>query len=328
MKNNRRELLIVIGGGTLLAPIAAFAQKPAAMQRIGYLTPLTVERDRNFERFTERLRELGYVEGKTLIIDYRSVQGTLHGLPALAAELVQNNVNVIFTNSTPATLAAMRVTRTIPIVFAGVSDPVGQKIVASLARPGGNATGLSNQIPETSAKTLELLKEIVTSATRIAILANPTNEATALILLEMQAAARHLRLETSIVYAQSADELDKAFAEAKRLRADGMAIIADSVFNLNSRKVAALAATYRLPSISSLPRFPEEGGLISYGWNRPAHYRRGAELVDKILKGAKPAELPVEQPTKFDLIVNLKTAKALGLTVPSTIMVRADQLIQ
>jgi putative ABC transport system substrate-binding protein len=268
------------------------------------------------------------VEGKTLIIDYRSVQGTLHGLPALAAELVQNNVNVIFTNSTPATLAAMRVTRTIPIVFAGVSDPVGQKIVASLARPGGNATGLSNQIPETSAKTLELLKEIVTSATRIAILANPTNEATALILLEMQAAARHLRLETSIVYAQSADELDKAFAEAKRLRADGMAIIADSVFNLNSRKVAALAATYRLPSISSLPRFPEEGGLISYGWNRPAHYRRGAELVDKILKGAKPAELPVEQPTKFDLIVNLKTAKALGLTVPSTIMVRADQLIQ
>jgi putative ABC transport system substrate-binding protein len=213
-------------------------------------------------------------------------------------------------------------------VFSGVADPVGQKIVASLARPGGNATGLSNQIPETSAKTLELLKEIVTSATRIAILANPTNEATALILLEMQAAARHLRLETSIVYAQSADELDKAFAEAKRLRADGMAIISDSVFNNYSKKVAALAATHRLPSVSGAPQFPKEGGLMSYGYNRPAQVRRGAELLDRILKGAKPAELPVEQPTKFDLIVNLKTAKTLGLTVPSTIMVRADEVIR
>ena len=183
MRKNRRELLVVLGAGVVSVPLAVFAQIPTTPRRIGYLAGVRAGRDRSFEIFKQRLRELGYVEGKTLIIDYRSVQGTLHGLPPLAAELVQNNVDVIYTTSTPATLAATRATRTIPIVFAGVADPVGQKIVASLSRPGGNATGLSNQIPQTSSKTLELLKEIVTSATRIAILANPTNESTSVILI-------------------------------------------------------------------------------------------------------------------------------------------------
>ena len=325
----RRDLLVLLGTGMASAPIELFGQQPAKINRIGFLQigPPTIRWQ--FDAFMQQLRELGYVEGKTVTIEYRSAESKYELLPGLAAELVQRNVHVIVAaDGTPAALAAKNATRTIPVVFVNVADPVGQGMVQSLARPGGNVTGLSSLHSETAMKTLQLLKEIVPSATRVAILTNPENSSLPFVIKEMEVAARRLSLATSLVHAGSPGDFENAVAEAIRLRASGIAVLTDAMFNTNAASLAALVTQRRMPTIGGVDLYAESGGLLSYGANRIENYRRAAVLVDKILKGTKISDLPVEQPTKFSLIVNLKTARELGLTIPQTILVWADKVIQ
>jgi putative ABC transport system substrate-binding protein len=279
--------------------------------------------------FKQQLRDLGHVEGKTITIDYLSAEGKYDRLPSLAAELIRRDVDVIMADGgTPSATAVKNATRTIPVVFVGVADPVGQGIVASLARPGGNVTGISNQQRDTALKTLALLKEIVPSAKHIAILSNPTNSFLSQVLSDMQAAARTLRLEITVVNARAPAELEGAFAEIARVRPAGVVIPGEAMFNIEAGRLAALAARHRLPTMSGNSASPESGGLMSYGANRLDLVRRAAILVDKILKGAKPANLPVEQPTKFELILNMRTAKDLGIKIPNSILVQATKVIK
>jgi putative ABC transport system substrate-binding protein len=325
----RREMLVMLGAGALAVPLSSFVQQKGKVWRVGFLTTDQSDNDQRFGWFKQQLRDLGHVEGRTIIIDYLSAEGKYDRLPALAAELVRRNVDVIMTvGGTPAATAARNVARTIPVVFAGVADPVGQGFVTSLARPGGNVTGITNQQPEVAVKLLALVKEIVPSAKRIAILSNPTNSALPSVILDMLAAASKLRLEVTIVNARAPAEFEGAFAEIVRNRPAGLAILADPVFNSEAGRLATLAARHRLPTMGMQPGIAESGGLMSYGANRSDMVRRGAVLVDKILKGAKPGDLPVEQPTKFELVVNLKTAKALGITIPQTILVQANRVIE
>lgn len=327
--NNRRKLVIALGVGALTTPFGSLAQQPGKVWRIGFLSPFppSVNAPR-FEAFKQQLRDLGHVEGKTITFDYLSAEGKYDRLPALAAELVRRNVDLILADGgTPATTAARNAARTIPVVFAILSDPVGQGFVTSLARPGGNITGISNQHPESAVKSLELLKEVVPSAKRVAILSNPTNSSLPQVIQDMQAAARVLRLETTIVNAGAPAEFENAFAEIARNRPDGLVILSDAMFLTEVARLVTLAARHRLPTMGGNNDIPQSGGLMSYGANRLAMIRRAAILVDKILKGAKPADLPVEQPTKFELVINRKTAKALGLTIPQALLIRADRVI-
>ncbi len=327
--NNRRKLLFVLGASAFAAPFASFAQQQAKIGRIGYLSPFPSGNDLRFEVFKQQLRDLGHVEGKTITIDYLSAEGKYDRLPPLAADLVRRNVDVIMADGgTPSITAAKNATRTIPVVFTGVSDPVGQGIVASLARPGGNVTGLSVQHPETAVKSLALLKEIMPSARRIAILSNPTNSSLPLVIQDMQAAARTLRLEIIVVNAGTPAEFEGAFAEIIRTRAAGLVILADALFNSEAGRLTTLAAKHRLPTMGGQNTVPESGGLMSYGANRLDLVRRAAFLVDKILKGAKPADLPVEQPTIFELILNKRTARDLGIKIPNSILVQATKVIE
>ena len=326
--NNRRKLVIALGAGALAAPLASLAQQLAKARRIGFLSPFPSANDQRFEVFKQQLRELGHVEGKTITIDYVSGEENYERLPALAADLVRRNVDVIMADGAPSVIAARNATRTIPVVFVGVTDPVGLGVVASLARPGGNVTGATTQSRDTAGKSLALLKEIVPSAKRIAILSNPRNSALPHVVSEMQAAARTLRLEITVVNAGAPAEFEGAFAEIARARPAGLVILSDPLFHSEAGRLTTLAAKYRLPSMGGMNIVPDTGGLMSYGANRPDLIRRAAIQVDKILKGAKPADLPVEQPTKFELIVNLKTAKALGIKIPQSILVRADKVIE
>ena len=272
---------------------------------------------------------LGHVHGKTIAIDYLSAEGKYDRLPALAAELVRRKVDVIMAaGGTPSATAARNAARTIPVVFAGVGDPVGQGFVTSLARPGGNVTGITNQSPEVAAKALALLKEIIPSAKRIAILSNPKNSSLLVVLSEMQAAAKTLRLEVTVVNARAPVEFEEAFAEVVRAQSEGVVILADALFTSEAGRLATLAATHRLPTMGLNGVVPEGGGLMSYGANRLDLVRRAAILVDKILKGAKPADIPVEQPTSFELIVNSNNARAIGIKIPQSILVRADTVIE
>jgi putative ABC transport system substrate-binding protein len=297
--------------------------------RIGYLSPYRSDNDQNFEWFKQQLRDLGHVEGKTIVIDYLCSEGKYDLLPALAADLVRRNVDVIMASGgTPVAIAAKNATRTIPVVFAGVADPVGQGFVTSLARPDGNLTGTSNQHPGTATKSLALLKEIVPSAKRIAILSNPTNSSLPKVVSDVQAAARTLRLEVTVVSAGAPGEFEAAFAQIVKNRTDGVVILADSMFQSEAGRLTMLAAKHRLPAMGGTSLTPESGGLMSYGANRPDGIRRAAILVDKILKGAKPADLPVEQPTKFDFVLNMRTAKDLGLKIPNSILVQATKVIE
>ena len=327
--NNRRKLLLALGATALASPLTSLAQSATKVWRIGFLTNFPPDNDPRFEVFKKQLRDLGHVEGKTIVIDYQSAEGKYDRLPGLAAELVKRNVDVIMTDGgTPGALAARNATRTIPIVFAAVADPVGSGIVASLARPGGNVTGTSNQSPEVSVKSLALLKEIVPSAKRIAILSNPANSSLPPIVSELQAAAKTLRLEIIVVTAGTPAEFDKAFAEIAQGRPAGVVILADPLFNSEAARLTTLAAKHRLPTIGGHNAFPESGGLMSYGANRRDMMRRAAVLVDKILKGAKPADLPVEQPTIFELVLNKRTAKDLGIKIPNSILVQATKVIE
>jgi putative ABC transport system substrate-binding protein len=327
--NKRRKLVIAIGGSALAAPFASFAQRPGKVWRVGFLTSFRSDNDPQIGVFKKQLRDLGHVEGKTITIDYLSAEGKYDRLPALAAELVRRNMDVIMAASgTPAATAARNAARTIPVVFQGIADPVGQGFVTSLARPGGNVTGISNQNPEVAVKLLELLKEIVPSAKSIAILSNPTNPSLLLVLSEMQTAARTLRLEVTVVNARAPAEFEGAFAEIVRARSAGVVIPGDALFSSEAGRLMTLATTHQLPTVGLNAVVPESGGLMSYGANRPNMVRRAAILTDKILKGAKPADLPVEQPTKFDLVLNKKTARNLGIKIPQSILVQATKVIE
>ena len=327
--NTRRKLLIALGAGALTVSFGTLGQQQNKVWRIGYLSPFQSGNDPRFEVFKQQLRDLGQVEGKTITIDYLLAEGKSERLPELAAELVRRNVDIILTGGgTPAATAARNAAGTIPVVFQGVGDPVGQGFVTSLARPDGNMTGISDQQPEVGPKLLQFLKEIVPSTKRVAILANPNNSSMPLRLSAMQAAARVLRIDVAVVSAGSPAEFDGAFVEIVRGRAAGLVVPRDPMFVGEAVRLMTLAARHRLPTMGGDQSVPESGGLASYGPNRLDLIRRAAILVDKIVKGAKPSDLPVEQPTKFELVVNLRTAKDLGITIPYSILVSAEKVIE
>jgi ABC-type uncharacterized transport system substrate-binding protein len=320
------SITLFLGG--LFSPVAAEAQQAAKVARIGWLTP-----DRNHPReeaFLQGLRDLGYVEGRNVVIEYRSAEGKLERLPALAAELVSLKVDVIVPSVTAAALAAKQATRAIPIVFPAVSDPVATGLVTSFARPGENVTGLSFFTPELVGKSMELLKEAVPRVSRIAVLWQPGAYAEhqgQALLKAADVAAQTLGVRLQVVAARGPDDFERAFSEMTGARADALTVLVSATFVQARRRLADLAAKNRLPAMYPLREAVEAGGLMSYGPNVLDQYRRAASYVDKILKGAKPADLPVEQPTKFELVINLKAAKALGLMIPASVLARADQVI-
>jgi putative tryptophan/tyrosine transport system substrate-binding protein len=277
--------------------------------------------------FVQRLRELGWIEGQTVTIEYRWAEGRSERFAEFAADFVRLKVDVILTHNTPPVLAAKQATSVIPIVFATAADPVGTGVVASLARPGGNVTGLSSQTPDVAGKRIELLREVVPGLRRLAILANPDNSYVALELHEAQAAARMLGLEVDLFEIRRAENIAPAFETVKG-RAEALYVMPDPVMFIHRLRINTLALGARLPTMHSLREYVEASGLISYGPSWSDQWRRAADYIDKILRGAKPADLPVQQPTKFDLIINLTTAQALGLTVPPTLLARADEVIE
>jgi len=326
MKNIFRLLPIIaglVGYGAL-----AEAQQAAKIPRVGFLSPFSPSATALWhEAFRQGLRDLGWVEGKNISIEYRYAEGRHDRLPDLAADLVRLKVDVIVTATATDGQAAKHATRAIPIVIAS-GDLVGSGLVESLARPGGNITGLSHMAPELAGKRLELLKEMVPKLSRVAVLWNPQGRTSTLSWNEMQLPARKLGVQLHSLEVRSPNDFAKAFEEATRARAGALAIMPNPVFVTNLKRIADLAAKHRLPSIFHLREFADSGGLLTYGIDRADMFRRAATYVDKILKGAKPADLPVEQPTKFQLVINLKTAKALGLTIPQSVLFRADQVIQ
>jgi putative tryptophan/tyrosine transport system substrate-binding protein len=318
----------VVGAFTLLAaPLAAEAQRPEKLYRIGMLERTSPAINAaNLDGFRQGLRELGYVEGKNFVIEYRSADGRDERMPDLATELVRLKVDLILTRGTPVVLAAKNATGTIPVVMAAIGDPVGQGVVASLARPGGNVTGLSAVTTELYAKRVELLRELVPGAARIAALFNMSNLALPPQWKEVERAARSLGIQPQLLDVRKAEDLGPAFNSAIRQRADALVVGFDTLTQASQRLIVDLAAKHQLPAIYASTEFA--GGLVSYGVHYPDYYRRAASFADKIFKGAKPADLPVEQPTKFELVANMRTAKALGLTIPPSVLLRADQVIE
>jgi putative ABC transport system substrate-binding protein len=324
----RREFIVLLGGAAAAWPRAARAQQRAAMPVIGLLSPATssIESQR-VATFGQRLRELGWIEGRTIAIEYRWAEGSGERLAEIAAEFVRLKVDVIVTASTPAVLAAKQVTAAIPIVFAFAAEPVGAGLVASLARPGTNITGLSMQSVDTAGKRLELFREIIPGLRQLAILGNVSTLVGELEMNEVQAAARRLGLGVTTLDIRRVEDIAPAF-EALKGHAEAIYIVADPLVTANRTRINTLATGARLPTIYLQREYVEAGGLMSYGPNIPDLYRRAAEFVDKILRGAKPADIPVEQPVRFDLVVNMITAKALGLTIPETFLVRATEVIE
>ncbi len=307
----------------------AQAQQPTNIPRIGYLEAVSpsISAVRS-EAFRQGLRELGYVEGKNIVTEYRYAEGKRDRLPALAAELVRLKVDVIVTAGASATRAAKKATSTIPIVMAQDSDPVGKGVVASLARPGGNITGLSTLAPEISGKQLELLKEILPKLSRVAVLGTSTRPGNAQALREVKLAAGAFKVELRYLDVLDPKKIETAFGAARKERADAVLVLAGRILTSHRTQIVELAVKSRLLAIYPFPVYVEAGGLMSYGVRRSDLFRRAATYVDKILKGANPAELPVEQPTKFELVINLKTAKALGITIPPTLLLQATKVIK
>jgi putative ABC transport system substrate-binding protein len=323
----RRELLITLGAGALAAPLTSFAQKPAKVFRIGFLGQgSALAFSSNVEALRAGLRDLGYVEGRNIVIEFRWTEGKSVRLADLAVELVRLKVDVIVTQGTPETLAAKRATTTIPIVMATAGDPVATGLVASLARPGVNVTGIAIFSSELMVKRLELLKEAFPHARQVAVLLNPVNPVQGLSVQAMESAARLLNVAVQRFEARTPNEFESAFSEIAKQRVDAVAITQDGIFVTNARAIADIAAKQRLPSIG-FSEFAEVGGLIGYGVIFRDLYRRAAYFVDRILKGATPGDLPVEQATKFELVINRKTAKAIGVTIPQSLLQRADKLI-
>jgi len=323
--------LVTLALGLPSAPLMAEAQQPTKqVYRIGVLSGTSSSSDDALhEAFLQGLRELGYVEGQHLIMVRRDAEGQLDRLPALAAELVRLPVDVIVTiGGVPATRAAMQATTTIPIVMAGAGDPVGTGLVASLARPGGNVTGPSLISPDLVGKRLQFLKEAAPKVVRVAVLYHPPFAATVMGLREAQAAAPALGLTVLPMEVRAPDEFDDQFATIIRLGADALLTAGDPFTSAHQRRILDFAATHRLPTVCGAVQFAKAGCLISYSPSHAAVYRRAAYYVDRILKGTKPADLPVERPTKFELVINLKTAQVLGLTIPSVLLFQADEVIQ
>ncbi len=326
---NRRKLIIAFGAGALTAPFGSFAQQQGKVWRVGYLSPTSTPVNSPYTAaFLKGMRQLGYVEGKNLVVEWRSADGKLERLPGLAMELVQLRVDVIVAVASPAIGAAQKATKTIPIIMAITGDPVGSGFVKSLARPGGNITGLSNMGGDTGPKLFDLLLSVLPKLSRVGLLVTPTSTTYRVISESVQAAAQTAGVKTILVEATSPQEIDDAFSLMIREKADAVIVGSSSFFSEQRRQIADLALKYRIPSMFAIRANVEAGGLISYGQNIADDFRRSATYVDKILKGAKPGDLPVEQPVSFELVVNLKTANALGITIPQAILLRADEVIQ
>ena len=320
--------IVALALGLLTQPFPARTQQTGKVPRIGFLGATSESEYRaQFDAFRQGLRVLGYVEGKTLIIESRWAEGHYERLPALAVELVGLPVDLLVTHGTPGTRAAQRATATIPIVMANSGDAVATGLVVSLAQPGGNITGSTFFDPELTAKGLELLKEAVPPIRRVAVLVNSANPIKGPTLQAVVPTVRSLKLELHPFEARGPEEFENAFAAMAEQRVDALTIGQDGMFIGNARALAALAAKSRLPA-TAFKEFAQAGGLMAYGVNLPGQFRRAAVFVDKILKGAKPADLPVERATRFELVINLKTAKALGLTIPQSLLMRADEVIE
>jgi putative ABC transport system substrate-binding protein len=314
---------------SLAVPCLGRAQSPSTVPRIGLLgTDLPTRNAPRYEAFRQGLGDLGYVEGRNIAIEYRQAEGAPERLNDLAVELVGQKVDVIVAPTTPMALAAKAATGTIPIVFVTAADPVSSGLVASLARPGGNVTGLSLLGPELVARQLQLLKEAVPKASRVAVLSNPDAIYTALMLKETEVAARSLGVRVQLLGVRGADALDRAFSAIRNERPDALFVLFDPILFNHRARIADFANKHRLPAMYPHREYAESGGLMAYGVDLRDNFRRAAAYVDRILKGVKPADLPVEQPTKFELIVNLKTAKALGLTSPSFVLARVNEIIE
>ena len=324
----RRELITLFGGAAAAWPLAARAQQPAKLPTIGLLAPNTPSLDSHrVGAFVQRLRELGWIDGRNVTIEYRWGEGRNERLAEFAAEFIRLKVDIIVTSGTPQVVAAKQATSVIPIVFAVANEPVGSGLVSSLARPGGNVTGLSIQQTDVAGKRIELLRELVSGLRRLGILANVGNPGAALEMAEVQATARTLGLDALALEIRRPDEIAPAF-ESFKGRAEALYLVGDPLMLTNLTRINTLALAARLPAIYPQRTFVEAGGLMSYGPDFANLYRRAGEIVDKILRGAKPADIPVEQPTKFDLVINLITAKALGITIPPPLLARADEVIE
>ena len=322
-------LAVVLALGLVLAPLAAEAQQAEKTPRIGILVGGSASSDSGrIEAFRQGLRELGYVEGKTIVLELRFADGNPERLNGLAATLVRLKVDVIVAAGPNATRSAKEATTTIPIVMAQVNDPVGARFAASLARPGGTITGLATMTPEIIGKQLELLRQVVPRLARVAVLENPTQPGREEMLREMERAAASLRVQLQYLDVVSRTDIETSLRTARKQRADAVLVLSSPVLFSQRKQIANLAIQNRLPTISPWPEFVDDGGLITYSANFKDLFRRAATFVDKILKGAKPGDLPVEQPTTFELLINLKTAKALGLTIPPSVLGRADQVIE
>ena len=322
-------LHLALALAALIAALPAAAEEPGKVYRVGFIGNSTAALESNLvQPFREGLRELGYVEGRDLAIEYRWAEGDYGRLPTLVADLIAQKVDVLVTAGTPAALAVKRATTTIPLVMVAVGDPVGTGLVASLARPGGNLTGLVSIAPDLEGKRLELLREVAPKLSVVSVLMNPANPFHALSEKQVRAAAGVLHIRAHLVRVRTASELDQACEAILRERSGGLIMLADRVFLHNRARIADFATRNRLPGVYAYSELVVGGGLMSFGPSYPGMHRRAAYFVDKILKGARPADLPMEQPEKFELIVNLKTARIFGLTIPQSVLLRADQLIE
>jgi putative tryptophan/tyrosine transport system substrate-binding protein len=324
----RRAFLGALAGGLLTAPLAAQAQKAGKISRVGFVWDSPAVWPHALEAFRQGLRDLGWVEGQNIVIEYRWAEGRFERLPGLVEELVRLKVDVIVAPTSIYTGAAKRATSTIPIVFASHADPIGTGHVASLARPGANITGLTIVMSETMAKSLELLKATIPGLTRVAVIWDPATPSHEPSLKAVEAAGRALGLRLQTLAVRSATEFDSAFSAIARERAGAVLVLSTPLFMGGAKRLAELALTHKLPTMFGPREHVEAGGLLSYSPDRADLYRRAATYVDKILKGANPADLPVQQAQKFELVINLKTAKALGLTIPQSLLLRADEVIQ
>jgi len=321
----RRAFITLLGGAAAAWPLAARAQQGRKIPRIGVLWP---NPPAMFDFMRQGLKDFGYVEGQNIVFEFRWAEGKLDQLPEMATELVRLQVDVIVTLAPQATLAAKQATQSIPIVFVAMGDPVASGVVPSLARPGANVTGTTRMISEMSAKHVELLKEAVPSLSKLAVLWNPTNTSHRPALQAVEAAARSLSLPFEPLQVRAVAELDGTFDSIIREKADGVLFIADPIFFIQLKRMADFVASSRLPAIANFTEFPKLGGLMGYAPSLPDEFRHAAGHIDKILKGAKPADLPVEQPTRFQLVINLKTAKALGVKISDNLLSLADEVIE
>ena len=323
---SKNSFRFTLGAMIVALSFPAEAQPQAKVLRIGYLSSSFASV--RTEAFRQGLREIGYVEGKNITIEYRDAEGKIERYSDLASDLVSLKVDVIFTVGTPGAMAAKNATKTIPIVFTSVGDPVGIGLVASLARPGGNITGLSTLAPDLSGKALELLKETVPKLSHVAVVWNPDNPGKTSSLKETEVAARALRLQLQSLEVRGPNDIEPAFQAARRERAGALIVLRDVVVSSQTKRIVELTLKNRLPAIYNDRGFVDAGGLMSYGPNIDDLFHRAGTYVGKILKGTKPADLPVEQPMKFEFIINLKTAKQIGLTIPPNVLVRADRVIR